>query len=167
MIKRKSKKKSKLGPIAIGVVALAAIGGISSDKEEPAVENDPPAIIEEVEQPEKDSVEEIIVDSEVGQTEATKDDQTEHKPVDSEKTSVPSNPDPKPEQESKPVEIDPETAFREKLNQYKYVASKESDKYHYPSCRWTSSINDSNLAHFDSEDEAIASGYSSCGTCKP
>ena len=71
-------------------------------------------------------------------------------------------------EEKKPESaIDPEAAFREKLLQYNYVCSTERDKYHYPTCHHTSKINDSNLAHFDTEEEAIAAGYVPCGTCKP
>lgn len=72
-----------------------------------------------------------------------------------------------PEPVAPPVEVDPEVAFREKLNQYNYVGSAESDKYHKPKCRWTKEINDQNLVHFDTEEETNAAGYKPCGTCKP
>lgn len=62
---------------------------------------------------------------------------------------------------------DPEAAFREMLMQYNYVGSAESDKYHKPKCRWTKEINDQNLVHFDTEEEAAAANYKPCGTCKP
>lgn len=75
-------------------------------------------------------------------------------------------PEPEPTPEPAPS-IDPEQAFREKLNQYAYVGSSESDKYHYPSCKWTNKINDGNLVHFESVGEAAAAGYSPCGTCHP
>lgn len=82
-------------------------------------------------------------------------------------TPVPS-PEKTPEPTLEPApSIDPEQAFREKLNQYSYVGSSESDKYHYPHCRWTSKINDGNLVHFDTVEEAAAAGYSPCGTCHP
>ena len=63
--------------------------------------------------------------------------------------------------------VDPEQAFRDSLMQYNYVGSSESDKYHKPTCRWTSEINDTNLIHFDTIEEAKAAGYEACGTCKP
>lgn len=72
-----------------------------------------------------------------------------------------------PEPEAPAVEVDPEVAFREMLNQYNYVGSADSDKYHYPKCRWTKEINDQNLVHFDTEEEATAAGYNPCGSCKP
>lgn len=74
---------------------------------------------------------------------------------------------PEPESEAPAVEVDPEAAFREMLMQYNYVGSAESDKYHKPSCRWTKEINDQNLVHFDTEEEAAAANYKPCGTCKP
>lgn len=80
-------------------------------------------------------------------------------------------PTPEPEPQPEPSEpvptLTPEQAFRESLKQYAYVGSSESDKYHKPTCRWTSKINDGNLVHFDSVEEAQAAGYEPCGTCKP
>lgn len=61
--------------------------------------------------------------------------------------------------------VDPEQAFREMLKQYAFVGSAESDRYHKPTCRWTSAINDENLVHFDTKEEAVAAGYVPCGTC--
>ena len=48
-----------------------------------------------------------------------------------------------------------------------YVASDDSDRYHYPSCRWAKEINQENLISFSSVDEAKAAGYVSCGSCNP
>lgn len=76
-------------------------------------------------------------------------------------------PGPQPEQSEPVATLTPEQAFRESLKQYAYVGSSESDKYHKPTCRWTSKINDGNLIHFDSVEEAQAAGYEPCGTCKP
>ena len=76
-------------------------------------------------------------------------------------------PEPQPEQAEPAPTLTPEQAFRESLKQYAYVGSSESDKYHRPSCRWTSKINDGNLVHFDSAEEAQAAGYEPCGTCNP
>lgn len=76
-------------------------------------------------------------------------------------------PGPQPEQSEPVATLTPEQAFRESLKQYAYVGSSESDKYHYPTCRWTSKINDGNLVHFDSVEEAQAAGYEPCNTCKP
>ena len=76
-------------------------------------------------------------------------------------------PPPQPEQAEPAPTLTPEQAFRESLKQYAYVGSSESDKYHRPTCRWTSKINDGNLVHFDSAEEAQAAGYEPCGTCNP
>lgn len=50
---------------------------------------------------------------------------------------------------------------------YKLVASRESDKYHKPNCRWVENINPENVIYFDTAEKAIAAGYKACGTCKP
>ena len=83
-------------------------------------------------------------------------------------------PEPEPEVESEPEtesepepEVDSAQTSRDKLLEYNYVGSSQSDKYHKPTCRWTDKINDENLIHFDTEEEAVAAGYQPCGTCKP
>ncbi len=48
-----------------------------------------------------------------------------------------------------------------------YVGSIESDKYHYPTCRWAEKILKENEIWFDTIDEAKAQGYQPCGVCKP
>lgn len=52
-------------------------------------------------------------------------------------------------------------------NTGQYVGSKNSDKYHYPSCSGAAKIKDSNEVWFDSEAEAIAAGYVPCKICEP
>lgn len=49
----------------------------------------------------------------------------------------------------------------------KYVASKSSNKYHYPSCGSAGNILKENQIWFSSADEAATQGYSPCGRCKP
>lgn len=183
----KRKKKSKAGPLVGGIAALALIGALLPAEEQQEVEQpQPPAIVEEVETPTKATENETTNKDEISETPAN--DTTvkqeiilptipvEEKPIETvqpvEKTPDPEpvlSPEPasSPTPEPNPVEIDPKTAFREKLMQYAYVGSAESDKYHSPTCHWTKDINDTNLVHFDSEDEASAAGYVPCGTCKP
>lgn len=48
-----------------------------------------------------------------------------------------------------------------------FVGSTESDKYHYPDCRWAERINPANLIEFGSSEEARSAGYVPCGTCSP
>lgn len=48
-----------------------------------------------------------------------------------------------------------------------FVGSTESDKYHYPDCRWAENIDSENEIWFDSAKEAQKEGYKPCGTCKP
>ena len=145
MAKNKT-KKSFVKPVLGIVAALAVIGAVFPSEEEPDVKDvTPPAIVEEAE---NTSVENLV-----------EENQTIDEP-----TTEPAAPE---EKEQTVVEVDPERAFRDKLNQYNYVGSSESDKYHKPKCHWTDAINDTNLVHFDTEGEASAAGYVPCGTCKP
>lgn len=48
-----------------------------------------------------------------------------------------------------------------------FVGSINSDKYHYPSCRWAGKIKSENLVSFSSASEAKKAGYSPCQTCMP
>lgn len=48
-----------------------------------------------------------------------------------------------------------------------YVASKNSDVFHHPWCRWAKKIYPSNLITFKSREEAVASGRRPCKTCNP
>jgi micrococcal nuclease len=49
----------------------------------------------------------------------------------------------------------------------KYVGSRNSDKYHYPSCVWAQKINPENQVWFSSEKDAQARGYVPCKVCDP
>ena len=145
-VAKKKSKKSFIKP-ALGIVAaLAVIGAVFPSEEETEIENvTPPAIVEKTEDT---SVENLVEES---------------KPI-YEPITDPTDQD---EKEQTVVEVDPEQAFKENLNQYNYVGSSESDKYHNPKCRWVESINETNFIHFETEDEASAAGYIPCGTCKP
>lgn len=48
-----------------------------------------------------------------------------------------------------------------------FVGSLESDKYHYPTCRWAKKILPENAIWFSSSEDARAAGYVPCGVCKP
>jgi methylphosphotriester-DNA--protein-cysteine methyltransferase len=48
-----------------------------------------------------------------------------------------------------------------------YWASKNSNKYHYPNCRYAQKIKPSNLVKFNSPEQAIKAGYVPCKVCKP
>ena len=48
-----------------------------------------------------------------------------------------------------------------------YVASEKSDKCHKEKCRFVDNILQENILYFYSKDEALDSGYSPCGVCKP
>ena len=64
-----------------------------------------------------------------------------------------------------PPQSTPETSSKVQLGQY--VGSIESDKYHYPGCRWAEKILPENAIWFNSVEEAKAAGYSACGVCHP
>lgn len=48
-----------------------------------------------------------------------------------------------------------------------FWASKNSNKYHYPDCRWAQKIKPSNLVKFNSPETAIKAGYVPCKVCRP
>ncbi|MCL6450064.1 MAG: MBL fold metallo-hydrolase [Acetobacteraceae bacterium] len=49
----------------------------------------------------------------------------------------------------------------------RYAASRASDKYHYPWCRYVGSIKPENLIWFDSPSRAREAGYVPCSACQP
>jgi len=49
----------------------------------------------------------------------------------------------------------------------KFVGSKKSDVYHYPTCRYVKQILPENLIWFTSVEDARAHGYRPCKVCKP
>ncbi len=46
-----------------------------------------------------------------------------------------------------------------------FVASKNSKKYHLPTCRFAKNIKPENKICFESEEEAKQKGFEPCGTC--
>lgn len=61
--------------------------------------------------------------------------------------------------------IQKEEAPQEVPKEGQYVGSKNSDKYHLPSCRWAKRIKSENQVWFSSKEEAESKGYQPCGTC--
>jgi hypothetical protein len=51
--------------------------------------------------------------------------------------------------------------------EYSYVASKSSNIFHKPECRWAQNISQENLIKYKSRDEAIKTGKKPCKTCNP
>ena len=80
-----------------------------------------------------------------------------------EPTPVPT-PAPTPHQQT---EDELKKAHFEWLSQYAYVGSKESNRYHKPTCRWCYEIYEENLIYWDSIEEAEAAGYIACKVCRP
>jgi len=48
-----------------------------------------------------------------------------------------------------------------------FWGSKNSNKYHYPDCRWAQRTKPSNLIKFKSPEDAQKAGYVPCEACKP
>ena len=177
--KTSRKSNSKKGSIVGGVAALLLIAGAlgSGGDKAPDPQPDPaaPIVQEQVDEQSPKTDEDAQPDKAAGESDTQPEPTPAPEPTPQptpqpEPTPTPEpvpQPAPQPEQSAPAVTLTPEQAFREKLKQYAYVGSSESDKYHYPSCRWTNKINDGNLVHFDSADEAKAAGYEPCGTCNP
>lgn len=54
------------------------------------------------------------------------------------------------------------------ISSAKYIANKNTKKFHYPDCKSVKSMKETNKELLScSRDEAIANGYSPCGICKP
>jgi len=51
--------------------------------------------------------------------------------------------------------------------EWKYVASKNSNVFHRPECKWAKRISPKNLIGFKSREEAIRNGRRPCRSCKP
>lgn len=51
--------------------------------------------------------------------------------------------------------------------EWKYVASKKSNVFHRPDCKWAKRISPENLIGFDSIEEAIKNGRRPCRSCRP
>lgn len=160
---KKAKKKTKGSKLTTGLAvvgALAVAGIFVPDEDVQEVPEDPPAIEEtaDINQP---TIEETIEQFVPQEQETVPPEIT----PDLEEEKVEKAPEPVEQVAKQETTVDPEQAFRESLKQYFLVGSSESDKCHSPTCRWTETINDSNLVHFDSFDEAKAAGYVPCGTC--
>lgn len=68
-----------------------------------------------------------------------------------------SSPEPSPETQTPPV----------RSGEFRYVGSRQSDKYHDPDCRYARKIEEENLLGWNSVEEAETAGYSACKVCKP
>jgi methylphosphotriester-DNA--protein-cysteine methyltransferase len=48
-----------------------------------------------------------------------------------------------------------------------FWGSRNSNKYHYPTCQWAQRIKPENLVKFSSPEEAAKAGYIPCKVCRP
>jgi len=58
-------------------------------------------------------------------------------------------------------------AVEQIMAEYEYVASKNSNVFHKPDCRWAKKISSENLVGYNSREEAIKAGKRPCRWCKP
>ena len=48
-----------------------------------------------------------------------------------------------------------------------FLASKNSTKYHVPSCKLAQKIKPDNMVKFESPEDALKAGYEPCKKCEP
>ena len=58
-------------------------------------------------------------------------------------------------------------SIKQVMAEYEYVASKNSEVFHKPDCRWAKKISPKNLVGYDTKAEAIKAGKRPCRGCKP
>jgi len=58
-------------------------------------------------------------------------------------------------------------AGKKAIIQLQYVASKNSQVFHKPDCRWAQNISPQNLECYQNKEEAIRAGKRPCRSCKP
>jgi hypothetical protein len=63
--------------------------------------------------------------------------------------------------------VEPAAPERQAAPEVFYVGAKNSNKYHYPTCKWAKKIGRSNMIIFKSPAEARAHHYIPCPVCKP
>jgi hypothetical protein len=68
---------------------------------------------------------------------------------------------------TKPIEPQDTNAAKEQVNEYKFVASKNSEVFHKPDCVFAEKIAKHNLVEYKTREEAIKSGKRPCKRCKP
>ena len=61
----------------------------------------------------------------------------------------------------------PQQPANQVATKYQYVASKNSNVFHKPDCRWAKKISPTNLVGYNSRDEAIQAGKRPCRWCNP
>jgi len=65
------------------------------------------------------------------------------------------------------AEPEPQPAPSQAVSTETFVGSANSNKYHYPDCRWAKKISAANLVEFSSAEEARKAGYVPCKVCSP
>jgi len=79
---------------------------------------------------------------------------------------LPADPPVSEEEQSPPLESEENDGTDE--SEYTYILNKKSLKIHLPSCDGVQSMSEKNKVYFSgTKEEALAQGYSPCGSCKP
>ena len=89
-------------------------------------------------------------------------------PEESEEAAEPAAPEMPEEAAEEPEEKEPRTDFipgTVTAESGTLVGSIESDKYHYPTCRWVDEILPENETWFADAADAESKGYTPCATC--
>ena len=97
--------------------------------------------------------------------------QNEEKKTQSKVTYV-DPPEFEPLETAKPLEYEgnpvlPEYTDNTATSTARYAASRESNKYHRPSCHYVDNILPENLVYYKSEEAARRAGKSPCSVCRP
>jgi micrococcal nuclease len=66
-----------------------------------------------------------------------------------------------------PMKESSQQPVRKTVAEYKYVASKNSEVFHTPTCRSAKRILPENMVGYSSREEAINAGKKPCKLCKP
>jgi hypothetical protein len=72
-----------------------------------------------------------------------------------------------PPEQKTTLEKQTESSNESVIVEYKYVASKSSNIFHRPDCRWAKNISPENLVKYKSREEAIKAGKRPCKSCRP
>lgn len=76
-------------------------------------------------------------------------------------------PEPTPQKTAKPASTKSRKSESETTREYRYVASRKSDKFHKLQCSYAANINKENRVYFETRNDAIAAGKDPCSRCKP
>lgn len=156
------KKKLLLSGVLKGaaVAVLVVLGVVLTQTGAPVEESAadvPPALSQSAEPEETPEI----------SPEPTPEETPEASPEPTPEVTPEASPEPTPE-ESPAVTSEPEPEKSAEPAAVNYILNTNSKKFHYPSCSGVKRMKEENKASFTgTREEAIAKGYTPCGTCKP